>query len=416
MALLRSRGARIGDPREPAIVPPDVDEVVFTAAVNSAHVEVAEAGRRGIRCSKYAEFLGREMAGKHGIAIAGTHGKTTTVGLLGHVLLEAGRDPDVVIGGFPRGWPLPGRSGQGEYFVAEACEFDRSFLRLAARTALVTNVEADHLDYFGTDAAVAAAFQQFVNQVPADGQVFLHERAAARIDRRALTASSVVVGAGAGVEDRLVARGGVTWLEAASGASVALTVAQPGEHNVQNAALVASSALRLGIEPAQITAALATFPGVRRRLELLPTQDGRRWYSDYAHHPTEIRAVHESLRPATGENRLTVVFQPHQACRTRTFREEFARELARFDCVILPGIFSVREPPEEIERELRALADSMARHGRVAELVAGNGGVRASLMKLTRPGDTVILMGAGDIDDLAEELRGQPGTGEVTVA
>jgi UDP-N-acetylmuramate--alanine ligase len=190
----------------------------------------------------------------------------------------------------------------------------------------------------------------------------------------------------------------------------------PGDHVLIDAALAAAAALELGVAPRAIERAVAAFRGVRRRLEAVGARDGVEYLSDYAHHPTEIRAVREALRAARPGERLVVVFQPHQASRTRDFRDSFAEELAAFDEVVVPNIFSVRENEQGVERETEALLAAIAAHGRAPHRTAGLRGVFATVERVARRGDVVVLMGAGDIDDLAEELRALPPPPELPVA
>jgi UDP-N-acetylmuramate--alanine ligase len=179
----------------------------------------------------------------------------------------------------------------------------------------------------------------------------------------------------------------------------------PGVHNLWNAALAASLALHLGIPGSAVESGVRAFAGVGRRLERLGRRFGVEWFSDYGHHPTEIRATHQALRDLFPERRLLVVFQPHQACRTAFFCDDFARELAAFDEVILAGIFSVREGREQIERALNDLEKELVLRGTALRSVDGLGDVMQSVEDRARAGDVVVLMGAGDIDDLAEPMR-----------
>jgi UDP-N-acetylmuramate--alanine ligase len=309
-------------------------------------------------------------------------------------------------------WPLPGRAGGGPHFVVEACEYDRSFQNFAPHLALVTNVEPDHLDFFGSHEAVVRAFGDFLGNVPPGGAAVLHESAAATLRGAGLRGEAHVVGEGADADARLVP------LSPAQGRQrarlllkepVELCPALPGEHNLVNAALAAAAAFLLGVPASRIEAAVRAFRGVRRRLELLCVRDGVSFISDYAHHPTEIRAVRRALRASHPHRRVLVVFQPHQAGRTRDFRGDFAAELAEFDEVILPNIFSVREPREGVERETELLIDAVRRLGKSPIRPRGLADVLEAVRSVAREGDVVVLMGAGDIDDVAEPLRGLGG-------
>jgi len=409
LRLLRARGARIdaGHSSDHVV---DVDELVHTAAATADHAEIAAAAARGVPASKYARFLGGETVGRRCVAVAGTHGKTTTTTLLAEILIAAGLDPSAVIGGFPVGWPLPGRSGAGPHFVVEACEYDRSFQNFRPHLALVTNVEPDHLDFFGTHENVVRAFADFLGNVESDGCSVLHESAAAALRGAGVRIDALVVGEGSDADARLVPQSSLRGrahgrLFAFGGEPVELAPALAGDHNFVNAALAATAALRLGVPASTIEQAVRAFRGVRRRLEPVGERGGVRYFSDYAHHPTEIRAARLALRASHPERRLLVVFQPHQASRTKSFRNDFAAELAAFDEVIVPNIFSVRESPEGVERETEQLVEAMRARGRDAVRTHGLAEVFAEVSRTARAGDVVVLMGAGDIDDLAEELR-----------
>jgi UDP-N-acetylmuramate--alanine ligase len=411
LRLLRDHGAQIEIGHGAAHVGADVDELIHTAAAGADHEELSAARARPLPSRKYAQFLGRETSRGRCLAVAGTHGKTTTSSLLAEILIHAGRDPSAVVGGFPLGWPLPGRAGSGPDFVVEACEYDRSFENFTPHVALVTNVEPDHLDYFVHHANVVAAFAAFLARAERGGHAIVHESAARQLDLGALAARVRVVGSSAAADARIVpleprdgrARGR---LIAAGFAPVELAPALPGDHNVVNAALAATAALALGLEAGAIEAGIRAFRGVRRRLEPLAARGGVRFLSDYAHHPTEIRAVRLALRASEPGRRLIVVFQPHQAGRTRDFRDDFARELSQFDAVIVPNIFSVRESAEGIELETRLLLEAIAENGRTPVRARGLDDVFETVRRVARAGDLVVLMGAGDIDDLAETLRG----------
>jgi UDP-N-acetylmuramate--alanine ligase len=389
----------------------EVSELIHTAAAGADHAELRAAMARNVPTSKYAQFLGRETKGRHCLAVAGTHGKTTTSTLLAELLIGGGRDPSAVVGGFPIGWPLPGRAGAGPHFVVEACEYDRSFNNFAPHVALVTNVEPDHLDYFGSHQNVVAAFADFLRNTRPGGFAVVHESAARQLDLKQVAASVLVVGGDAGADARVeplesrdgCARGRLT---VRGFEPVELAPTLPGDHNLVNAALAATAALALGLEAATIEPAIRNFRGVRRRLEPLASRGGVRFLSDYAHHPTEIRAVRLALRASQPGRRLIVVFQPHQASRTRDFRDEFARELAQFDAVIVPNIFSVRESREGIEFETGKLLEAIAARGCTPLRARGLDDVFETVRRVARAGDLAILMGAGDIDDLAETLRG----------
>ncbi|MBL8841681.1 MAG: UDP-N-acetylmuramate--L-alanine ligase [Planctomycetes bacterium] len=421
LRLLARHGARIDLAHAAGHVTDSLDALVYTAAAKGDHPELQAAAARSLPAMKYAQFLGELTRESECVAVAGTHGKTTTTTLLTEMLAAAGLDPSAVVGGFPVSWPLPGRAGAGPHFVVEACEYDRSFLNFDPRLALVTNVEPDHLDFFGTHDKVVDAFADFLAPRVAGRVAVLHESAAAALHGR-VAGDVQVVGESAACSARLVRAEnrhgcGRGTLRVHGHAPLALELPIAGDHNLVDAALAATAALELGAAPLAIEQAVRAFRGVRRRLEPVGARDGVQFFSDYAHHPTEIRAVRQALRDSHPGERLVVVFQPHQASRTRDFRDDFALELAAFDEVVVPNIFSVRESREGVLRETEALVSAIAARGRAPHRAEGLGDVFATVGRVAQQGDVVVLMGAGDIDDLAEELREAPARArEATVA
>ncbi len=421
LRLLARHGAAIDLEHAAAHAAGPLDALIYTAAARPDHPELVAAARHSIPAHKYAQFLGAEANRSECVAVAGTHGKTTTTTLLTEMLAAAGEDPSAVVGGFPVSWPLPGRAGAGPHFVVEACEYDRSFLNFDPRVALVTNVEPDHLDFFGTHEKVIDAFADFLVPRVADRVAVLHESAAAVLAGR-VTGDVRVVGESVGCTARLLRGGNVHGcgrgqLRVRGHAPLLLELPLPGDHNLVDAAVAATAALELGAAPLAIEQAVRTFRGVRRRLEAVGARDGVQYFSDYAHHPTEIRAVRQALRDSHPGERLVVVFQPHQASRTRDFRDDFALELAAFDEVVVPNIFSVRESREGVEFETEALVTAIAARGRAPHRTVGLGDVFATVGRVAHKGDLVVLMGAGDIDDLADVLRDAPTQApEATVA
>ncbi|MSR45841.1 MAG: UDP-N-acetylmuramate--L-alanine ligase [Planctomycetes bacterium] len=409
LRLLRARGATIAIGHDASHCSDSLDLLVYTAAANGDHPELAAAATARVRALKYAQCLGEETQGKQCVAVAGTHGKTTTTTLIAEMLMKSGLDPSAVVGGFPASWPLPGRAGAGPHFVVEACEYDRSFHNFAPQVAVVTNVEPDHLDYFGTHENVIDAFIGFLGRVVEGGAAVVHESAALALGGRS-RCRLIVVGEGQSCAARLVVgtaeRGcGRGRLHLRGSDPIELAPPIAGEHNLIDAALAATAAVALGAAPYAIEQAVREFRGVRRRLEVLCARGGVQFLSDYAHHPTEIRAVREALRASHPGKRLLVVFQPHQASRTRDFRDDFASELAAFDEVVVPNIFAVREAAAGVERETEALVAAIGARGRAPHRAAGLNDVFPTIDRIAHPGDLVVLMGAGDIDDLAEVLR-----------
>src|SRR5262249_30727912 len=309
LRLLRARGARIEIGHDAAHVHGGADCLIHTAAAGLDHPELAGAAARSIPIRKYAQFLGLETRRRRCVAVAGTHGKTTTTTLVADLLIAGGRDPSAVVGGFPLAWELPGRAGKGEEFVVEACEYDRSCTNFEPHVALVTNVEPDHLDYFGTHENVVRAFEDFLRNVRGDGFAVLHESAARQLDLSRVGGRVRVVGTSAEADARIVAlepgeRGRRGRLAGAGPPPLHPAPGLPGAHTAVTRARAAPGAPAPGAAPAAIEATIRSARGVRRRLEALGTRGGVHFLSDYAHHPTEIRAVRLSLRASHPSQRL----------------------------------------------------------------------------------------------------------------
>lgn len=440
-----------------ASLPADAEVVVASAAVGADHPEVSSAAGRGLRVMTYAEALGDCMLGRTGVAVAGTHGKSTTSAMLGWALMEGGIDPTVIVGaacgqvspasavggragGFrlgagaiPRG-PLAGRAG---VLVAEACEFNRSFHALHPTVAAITGVEADHLDVYGSLEGVIEAFGVFARRLPgvADGGRLLigHDGAHRREVCAGVSCGVETIGfnpasdhavsiedGGAGAQLVVVRRGGEVELS--------FGLKMPGQHMAMNAATAGVLALWLGAERSAVEGALGGFRGVERRMELLgeveatPTglrsqrttppdrEVGVRVWDDYGHHPTEVDATLRALREhefgdGSREGRLICVFQPHQHSRTRFLLEEFAASFSQADVVIVPDIYFVRD--SEMERTLVSAADLVDRlreRGVSAMHVYPFGAIVEQLLETCRDGDVVVTMGAGPVWKVARGL------------
>lgn len=399
----------------------DVDLVVATAAVSwEDNPEIEEARRRGIRIVSRAEFLGEMMASHKGIriAVSGTHGKTTTTAMIGVMLQNAGLDPTVFVGGETAQLGGNVRIGSPEGpFVAEACEAYDSFLHLQPDIAVITNVEADHLDYYGTFEKVVESFQKFLSGVREGGTVILcgDELNCAKL------ADSLPPGVNAleyGVGNKRFSGGRGKNLKLGEGSSFEwhcetpfsqIDLQVPGVHNVLNALAAATTGHILGLSARQVVDGLEAFKGVGRRQELLSVAhrcDGElRIYDDYSHHPTELTATISAFRNAFPDSRLIGVFQPHLFSRTRDFLNEFAVSLADLDVLIVTDIYAAREAPipgvnaEDIVRAAKDIRPEMT-----ALFVQNRQEIPAILKTMLRGKDVVIFMGAGSIREQGEKL------------
>ncbi len=408
---LESLGIHIGYRQEDGEIPPETQWVICTAAIAVNNGELITAKNRGLKILKYSQMLGRVMELKTGIAIAGTHGKSTTTAMLACILAAAGMDPSFVVGAqIPQ---LNGSShgGAGEHFVVEACEFDRSFLNLRPHIAAVLNIEPDHLDYYRDLDDITEAFRQFTAQVHPEGLVVIAADSAAcgravsscrasvltyGIDRAAdIQATNLQLVDGCFEFDVRV-RG------AACG-RLALRV--PGRHNVGNALVAAAIGAHVGAGWPEIYKGLQTFGGAKRRSELIRNSGGIVLVDDYAHHPTEITATLAALRMRWNPKRLICVFQPHQHSRTRCFMDEFSASFSDADIVIVPDIHFARDT--EADRtgvKANTLVEKMCAHGVQARYIPELGQVGEYLLQIARAGDLIVSMGAGNVWKVTHEL------------
>jgi UDP-N-acetylmuramate--alanine ligase len=405
---LASRGVRVLAGHDPAHVA-EAQALVVSSAVPHDHPEVLAARERGLPVVRRAEMLAELGRGRVQVAIAGTHGKSTTTAMAGAALAEAGLDPTVVVGGAPRGAVGNTRPGRGELFVVEADEFDRSFLALAPVYALVTSLDADHLDTYGTKRALAQAFLEFLNKVPFHGRAFwcadhaglrrLVTRTRAPLRSYGLSARAQVRAA------RVRARGLTTSFDLVRGDERLgrLELGVPGRLNAQNAAGAAALALELGAPFGAIRDGLAGFAGVGRRFEVVPAGGDVLVVDDYAHHPAEVRATLKAAREGW-DRRVVALFQPHLYSRTRDLAREFGQALALADLVFVTDVYAAREAPlPGVDGALVADAARAAGHPAVS-YVSDLSSLAASALERIRPGDLVLVMGAGDVGEAAREI------------
>jgi UDP-N-acetylmuramate--alanine ligase len=351
--LLQRHGAVITEGHDPAHVA-DSLAVVMTAAVPDDHPEIAAARARGIPVLKRARALGAIVNRGVVVGIAGTHGKTTTTTLVTTVLAAAGLDPTGFVGAHVPAWGGNLRRGKDEVYVVEADEYDRSFHQLRPTIAVVTTLEADHLDIYGSLAAVEEAFLTFVESVPDDGMVACcaDDHGAARLanllrgDPERVTTYGLNAGSMLRAEDVDLSGGGAGFTVRERGRLLGTARLQaPGVHNVRNALAAVAVARRFGVEWGTIERGLAAYTGVDRRFERVGEAGGVLFVDDYAHHPTELEATLRAARAAHADRRLVAVFQPHLYSRTRDFAREFGSALALADVAFLTDVYAAREKP-----------------------------------------------------------------------
>lgn len=392
------------------------DVLVYTAAVHDDNPELMEARRQGVRALRRSQALGMLLEGHKGIAVTGTHGKTTTTAMLASVLEFAGVDPQVLVGGEVRRYGGNVRLGAGDYIVVEACEAYDSFLDLYPFAAVITNVEAEHLDYYQTEERMLMSYRRFAQQIQPEGVVVTWAD-----DKRSLEvckdarAQVVTFGRGAEATYRAVPSGseGAFRLEVASRMAGSIRLRVPGAHNILNAAASAAMALELGFPFEAVRKGLESFEGVQRRLEFIGRVGDVEIYDDYGHHPTEIQATLHTLRTQSGTRRLVVAFQPHLYSRTRDFLTQFAEVLAGgSDVLVLVDIYPAREIPIPGISSAR-LAKEVQRIRPELPVTLANSPERAAevLLQLVQDGDTVLTLGAGELDRTArlllEKMGGQ---------
>ena len=412
---LHSLGVRMSQGHAAAHVA-DADVIVVSSAIKPDNPELMEARERRIPVVPRAEMLGELMRFRLGIAVAGTHGKTTTTSLIASVLAEGGLDPTFVIGGLLNSAGTHARLGQSKYLVAEADESDGSFLLLQPTLGVITNIDADHLENYGGDfGRVKAAFAEFLHHLPFYGLAVLClddpevARLAGETPRNIMTYGEH--------PEADVRASDIRHVEGAMhfdlhlpkrDAPLAVSLNLPGRHNVLNALAAAAVGWQLGVPEHLVARALQSFTGVGRRFHRHGTirvgEGTALLVDDYGHHPRELAAVFEAVRGGWPERRLVVAFQPHRYTRTRDLLDEFAEVLSQVDVLVLTEVYPAGEAPIA-NADGKALARAVRARGRVDPvLVRGTGELRETLAPLVRDGDLVLMMGAGDIGGVAQAI------------
>ena len=391
------------------------DVVVVSSAINAENPEVAQALAQRIPVVKRAEMLGELMRFRYSIAVAGTHGKTTTTSLVASVLAEGGEDPTFVIGGRLKSAASNARLGAGQYLVAEADESDASFMHLQPMIAIVTNVDADHLGTHGGDfGKLKLSFVEFLHNLPFYGLAIIcsdDAEAAALIPQIARPYLTYGFGDSADVRAVNVQRRGtqsVFDVLRPGRAPLPVTLNLPGRHNVLNSLAAISVATELEIDAAAIQRALAGFQGIERRLQWLGDVDGPfgrvTLVDDYGHHPTEVAATLEAARQGWPDRRIVLVFQPHRYTRTRDLLDDFAQVLCTADALVVAEVYAAGEEPVA-GADAKALCRAIRSRGRVEPvLLRSLDELPQVLAGIARDGDVVLLMGAGSIGTAAQEL------------
>ncbi|QDU39729.1 UDP-N-acetylmuramate--L-alanine ligase MurC [Maioricimonas rarisocia] len=401
---LAARGVAVSTGHRREHVAEGTNLVIHSAAVPADNPERIEARERGLPDLSYVDVLGILCRQRETIGIAGTHGKSTTTALCSWILESAGADPGYLCGAELAKVQRGGRAGSGRHLVVECCEFRRHFLEVPVRSAAILSVEPDHFDCYATLDETVDAFASFAGNLPADGLLLWNAECANTARAVAGATCRCVSFAIDGPADwraaRVRANGpGIEFDVVHHGTTVThVRLPLPGRHNAMNALTAAALCLKHGIDPEAVAEGLASFPGLRRRFELMGHWRGAVLVDDYAHHPTEIRAALQAARDAFPGGRLRCVFQPHQRQRTEMLMEEFAVALASADQVFVVPVFSARESDDQanvtLSRELVSLTG--VRGGR-SEFGTSLDRIAATLETDVREGDVLITLGAGDI-------------------
>lgn len=417
-AALRQLGVRVHIGHDAAHLAPDASCVIVSSAIRDTNPELAEARRRGVPVSHRSEALAALMTGRRAVAIAGTHGKTTTTSMLAVALRTLGLAPSYAIGGDLDAPGSNAEHGTGDLFIAEADESDRSFHRYTPEVAVILNAELDHHAHYASMAEIYESFEIFARRIVPGGTLVANadqqgsRELAARIAER--PGGPHVVGYGSSPDatvriTRLVPRGlasEVTVLMA--GEDITIPVSVPGRHYAHNAVAALAAGVAAGVPAADLAKALGTYTGARRRLQRVGEERGVTVIDSYAHHPTEMAADLEAMRGAAaaggeGGGRVLVVFQPHLFSRTRELGAEMGRALARADACLVLDIYPAREDPipgvtSALITEAACAAGADVRAGRRAA------DVPAAVAGMARPGDLVLTMGAGDVTELGPRI------------
>ena len=409
---LRHKGAEITIGHRERNLKVGTNAVVISAAIKEDNPELKLARQRGYKVYKYAQMLGQLMDCYEGIAVSGTHGKSTTSGWLTYVLKEAGLEPNFIIGAEVSQLGTSSEAADGKYFVAEACEYDRSFLNLKPKIACILNIEQDHLDYYKNEDEIVETFGEFALGIKPQGVLIANgqDKNVAKIIRRTehqLHCKTFGLDYNCNFHPRNISLdNGLYTFDIYHNAILlgATRISLPGKHNILNALAVTAMALNAGLEAELVLELLPGFTGIDRRL-MLKGQFGQiTVLDDYAHHPTEIRASLQAIKQLYRPKRIWCIFQPHQYSRTRFLLDDFAESFKLADITIVPEIYFVRDSlsaKKEINAQI--LAERIQANGNEALFIDGFGAICDYVQNNAADGDVVVTMGAGDIWKVADE-------------
>ncbi|MBN2137670.1 MAG: UDP-N-acetylmuramate--L-alanine ligase [Sedimentisphaerales bacterium] len=409
---LNETGADIKIGHRPENLSEQTDAVVISAAIKEDNPELSLARKRGLQVYKYAQMLGRVMDRYDGIAVSGTHGKSTTSGWLVHALKNAGLDTNFIIGA--RIGQLGSSFGIADTgnFVAEACEYDRSFLNLKPKIACILNIEQDHLDYYRDEQEIVEAFTEFARGIRPGGALIANgcdPNTAKVINKLAAEYPCITFGLDKNCDfyaDNIALAGGLYSFDVYQNSRLLgpTRISLPGRHNILNALAVVATAVTADAQPEKILRAVPEYTGVDRRLMLKAQSDQTTVLDDYAHHPTEIRASLQAIRQRYDPKRIWCVFQPHQYSRTRFLLDDFAESFKLADITIVPKIYFVRDSQnakQQVNAEM--LVQRIRANNSQAIFISSFSEIAEYLRRKTKPGDLIVTMGAGDIWKVADD-------------
>ena len=403
---LRCAGAEVTLAQDGSSMPDEAQVYVASLAVEDRNAELAEAERRGLEVLRYPEAVGRLMAASRGFCVAGTHGKTTITAALAFCLERCGTSPSFIVGGEVPQLGASARRGQGDWFVVEACEYQRAFLAYQPQAAIISNVEAEHLDYYRDEADVIDAFGSFAANVRPDGFLLVcaespkalqaAERATCSVETYALEAPAdwvatlVETSPGTGLQRFHLQHGDRDMGD--------FETVLPGAHNVLNSAAVIAATRRMGLNLTEVRKVVVDFRGAARRFEVVGESAGVTVVDDFAHHPTELRALLDAARNRYPGRRLICVFQPHQYSRTQAFLREFAEALSLADLVIVAPIYEARDTQRARGAvSAKDVAVRVTSRGGCVEAAPSFTYVENRLAEVLRDGDVLLTVGAGDV-------------------
>ena len=380
---LEKLGAKISMGHNAGNVADDVDLIVYTPAVDFENPELKKGKKLNIPILSYPEMLGIISKNKYTIAVSGAHGKTTTTAIIGKILIDAKYDPTIIVGSLLKEQGSNFVAGKGDYFVVEACEYKKSFLNLNPKIIVITNIDNDHLDYYGNLENIKIAFGEFASKLPENGYLICDPNDKNLEDVIKKTKSKIIDYAKIDTDFDLKI---------------------PGEHNIKNAKAAMAVAEILNINEKEALTSLNDFSGTWRRFEYKgETKKGVLIYDDYGHHPTEIKATLKGAREFFGNKKIWCIFQPHLYSRTKLLLYDFGKSFGGADEIVLADIYAAREPKDESINS-KMLAEEITKNGGKAVYMKSFDKIANFLAENTKKGDVVITMGAGDIFKIGEKL------------